>query len=99
MHFGTNIILVALSEILYRPEALLFFHTATPFQFSSSLKRYTMEASPSVAGGRTEGLALDGILHLPLTRSWSAALFVLTRHGGVYVVGSFGSFLIGFQAL
>ena len=55
-----------------------------------------MEAFPSVVGGSKEGLGLDGILPLSLTRSWCATLFVLTRHGGLCVFGSFDNCLICF---
>ena len=42
---------------------------------------------------------MDGILYMPLTRRWCSTWFVLTRHGGLDVVGSFDGFLIVFHAL
>ena len=36
---------------------------------------------------------------LPLTRSWCATWFALTRRGGLDVIGSVDSFLIVFHAL
>ena len=81
------------------PEALLFFSIATPFLYSSSLKGYTIEYSPSVAGGNTGRFGLDGMVPLPLTRSWCATWFALTIHGGFDVVGSLDSFLIVFHAV
>ena len=58
-----------------------------------------MDASPFVAWGSTGRFGLDGILPQPMSRSWCATCFPLTRHGRVYVVGSFDSFLIVFHAL
>ena len=40
-----------------------------------------------------------GMLPVPLTMSWCATWFALSRHGGLSVVGSFDSFLIVFHAL
>ena len=58
-----------------------------------------MEVSPTVAGGSTGRFEVDGMLSLPLTRSWCATWFALTRHGGVDVVGSFDGFLIVLHGL
>ena len=81
------------------PAALLLFSIATPFLYSSSLKGCTFEASPSVAGGSTGRFGLEGMVHLPLTWSWCATWFALTKHGVLDVVGSFDSFLMVFHAL
>ena len=81
------------------PEALLFFSIATPFMYSSSLKRYTIEYSPSFAGGNTGRFGLDGMVPLPLTRIWCATWFALTIHRGLNVVGSLDSFLVVFHVL
>ena len=54
-----------------------------------------MELSPFVAGGSTGCFDVDGMLPLPLTRSW----FTLTRDGGMGVLMSFDSFLIVFHTL
>ena len=51
-----------------------------------------LEASPSVTGGSTGRLGLDGILSFSLTKSWGATWFSLTRHGELEVVGSPESF-------
>ena len=50
------------------PAALLFFIAATPLFYSLSLKGY-LKVSPSVAGGSTGLLGLDGMVPLPMTRS------------------------------
>ena len=71
---------------------LLFFSIATSFLYSSSLKGYTIEYYPSVAGGSRGRFGLDGMVPLPLTRSWCTNWFALTRHGGLDVVGSLDSF-------
>ena len=63
------------------------------------MKGYTMEVSPSVAGGSTRRFDVDGMLPMPLTRSWCATGFSLTKHRGLYVVGLFDNFLIVFHAL
>ena len=63
------------SRISSLSEALWFFSIATPFLYSSSLKEYTIEYSLSVAGGNT---GLEGMVPLPLTRSWCATWFALT---------------------
>ena len=47
------------------PAALLFFSNATPLLYSSSLKGYTKEVYPSVAGGSTVRFAM---LPLSLTK-------------------------------
>ena len=83
----------------FLPEALLFFSISTRFLYSSSLKGYTIESSPSVAGYNTGCFGLDGIVPLPLTRSWCATWFALTGHGGLDVVGSLDSFLTVLHAL
>ena len=64
------------------PTALLFFKAATPLLYSPSLKGQTFEVSPSVAGGSTGLLGLDGMVPLPLTRSRWATWLTATRHGG-----------------
>ena len=46
-----------------------------------------MYASPSVAGGSTGHFDVDGMLPLPLTRSWCATWFALTSHEWLDVVG------------
>ena len=69
------------------------FSNATTLLYSSTRKGYTMEVSPSVAGGSTLRFDVDGMLPLLLTRSWCATWFALD------VVGSFDSFLIVFHAL
>ena len=81
------------------PAVLLVFSIATPFLYSSSLKGYTIESSPSVAGGSSGRFGLDGMVPLPLTRSWCATWFSLARHVGVDVVGTLDSFQILFHAL
>ena len=58
-----------------------------------------MEVSHSVAGGSTGRFDVDGMLLLPLTRSWCATWFALTIYGGLDVVGSFDGFLIVFHVL
>ena len=58
-----------------------------------------MEVYPSVAEGSTGGFSEDGMLRLPFTRSWCVTWFALIRHGGMYVVGSFDSFLIVLHTL
>ena len=58
-----------------------------------------MGVSPPVAVGSTGRFYVDGMLPLPLTRSWCATWFARIRHGGLDVVGSFDGFLIVFQAL
>ena len=68
------------------PAALSFISTDSPFLYSSYLKGYIMEASPSVAGGSTGYFGLYGMLPLSLTRSWCATWFALTRHGCCWVI-------------
>ena len=58
-----------------------------------------MVVSPSVSGSSRGHFDVYGMLPVPLTRSWRATWFVLSRHGGLDVVGSFDSFLIVFYAL
>ena len=58
-----------------------------------------MEVSPSVAWGSTGHFHVYGMLPVPLTRSWCAIWFAMSRHGGLDVVGSFYRFLIVFHAL
>ena len=79
------------------PAALLFFSVATPFLYSSSLNGDTMEVPASVSG-ITGRFGLEGMLPLPLTRSWCATWFALTKHGGDDEVGSLESILIVFHA-
>ena len=57
--------------------------------YSSLVKVYTMEVSPSVAGGGTGHFHVYGMLPVPLTRSWCTTWFALSRHEGLDVVGSF----------
>ena len=71
------------------PAALLFFNAATP---------KTLEVSPSVAGGSTGCFGLDGMVPLPLTRSWWETWLAVTRHGGFDEVGALESLFIDFQA-
>ena len=59
--------------------AWLFFSVATPFLYSSSLKGDTMEVPASVSG-ITGRFGLEGMLPMPLTRSWCATWFALTKH-------------------
>ena len=80
------------------PADLLFFSAATPLLYSPSLKGQTFEVSPSVAGGSTGRFGWDGMVPLPLTRSWWATWLAVTRHGGFDEVGSLESLLIVFQA-
>ena len=58
-----------------------------------------MEVYPSVAGRGTGCFDVDGMLPLPLTRSWCATWLALTRYRWLDVVGSFYGFLIVFPAL
>ena len=58
-----------------------------------------MEVSPSVAWRSTGRFDVDGMLPLPLTRSWCATWLALTMYGGLDMVGSFYSFLPVFPAL
>ena len=71
---------------------------AIPLLYSHSLKGLTFEVSPTVAGGSTCRFGLDGMVPLPLTRSWWATWLAVTRHGGFDEVGSLESLLIVFQA-
>ena len=71
----------------YLPAALLFFKAATPLLYSPSLKGQTFQVSPSVAGGSTCRFGLDGMVPLPLTRSWWATWLTVTRHGGLMRLG------------
>ena len=53
-----------------------------------------MEVPPPVVGDSTACFDVDGMLSLPLTRSWCATWFARTRHEGLDVVRSFDGFLI-----
>ena len=69
------------------PDAFVFFCTAMPFLYFSSVKGNTSEESSSLIGDNLGHLGFVGISPLPLMSSWCATWLAVTRQGGFEAVG------------
>ena len=65
-----------------------------PFLYSSSVKGNTSEETSSLIGDNLGHLDIFGISPRPLTSSWCATWFAVTRQAGFEAVGSLEIFLV-----
>ena len=97
--FATTCELWVLGSLVASPYVVVYIcclvvlSAAIPSLYSSSLNSDTKEGIPSTVAS-TGCFGFVGIVPRPLTSSWCATWFALTRHGGFVEVESLDSFLI-----